>query len=79
MKTITINVSEVVYDEFRRASQSQGRPASELIREAMEMYRRERLRRGGDLSQFRPVSVGRVLEPLTNEDDLLSEMMEEDS
>lgn len=75
MKTITINVSEPVYEDFRRASKSLGRPASELIREAMESYRRERLRPRGDLLGFRPHSLGRVLRPLEREDDLLSEML----
>lgn len=75
MKTITINVSEPVYEDFRRASKSLGRPASELIREAMESYRRERLRPRRDLLDFRPRSLGKVLRPLEREDDLLSEML----
>jgi hypothetical protein len=75
MKTITINVSEPVYEDFRRASKSLGRPTSELIREAMESYRRERLRPRRDLRGLRPRSLGRVLQPLTREDDLLSEMI----
>jgi hypothetical protein len=74
MRTITINVSEPVYEDFRRASKSLGRPTSELIREAMERYRHERLRPRHDLRDLRPRSLGRVLEPLTPEDDLLSEM-----
>lgn len=76
MKTITINVSEPVYEAFRRASKSQGRPTSELIREAMEVYRRESLRPRKDLKGFRPRSVGKVLEPLCGEDDLLYEMLD---
>ena len=78
MKTITINVSETVYEDFRRASKAQGRPTSELIREAMERYRREQLRPRGNLLSFRPRSVGKVLKPLTGEDDLLSEMVDRD-
>jgi hypothetical protein len=79
MKTITVNVSEPVYEEFRRASKSQGRPTSELIREAMETYRREHLRPRKDLKGFRPRSVGKVLKPLSRQDDLLSEMLEPES
>jgi hypothetical protein len=78
MKTITVNVSEPVYEEFRRASRSSGRPTSELIREAMEMYRREHLRPQTDLGAFRPRSAGRVLLPLSREDDLLREMLDGD-
>ena len=76
MRTITINVSEPVYEEFRRASKTLGRPTSELIREAMEAYRREVLRPKTDLRDFRPRSVGRVRRPLSREDDLLGEMLD---
>jgi hypothetical protein len=76
MKTITINVSEPVDEDFRRAFRRLDRPTSELIREAMEQYRQERLRPRGDLQGFRPRSLGRVLEPLSQEDDLLSEMLD---
>lgn len=77
MKTITINVSEPVYAEFRRAARAMGRPTSELIREAMEAYRRSNLAPREDLRQFQPVSLGRVLRPLARDDDLLDEMLGE--
>jgi hypothetical protein len=76
MKTITINVSEPIYEDFRRAARSSGRPTSELIREAMENYRRERLRPRRDLRDFRPQSLGQPLRPLTRDDDLLDEMLD---
>mgnify|MGYP005845045983 CR=1 FL=1 len=79
MKTITINVSEPVYEDFRQASRRLDRPTSELIREAMELYRSKRLRPGGDLRDFRPASTGRVLKPLAREDDLFSEMLDSES
>jgi hypothetical protein len=75
MKTITINVSEPVYEDFRRASTAQGRPTAELIREAMESYRRQQLRPRSDLRSFRPRSLGKPLRPLRRRDDLLSEML----
>ena len=75
MKTITINVSEPVYEDFRRASKRLDRPTSELIREAMEQYRRGCLLPRGDLRGFQPRSLGRVLKPLEGQDDLLSEML----
>jgi hypothetical protein len=75
MKTITINVSEPVYAEFRAASRSMGRPTAELIREAMELYRQERLKPRRDLTSFRPRSAGRVLEDLGAHDDLLEDML----
>lgn len=79
MKTITINVSEPVYEDFRRASKRLDRTTSEMIREAMEQYRSERLRTAGDLREFRPRSAGRVLKPLNQDDDLLSEMLDSQS
>lgn len=79
MKTITINVSEPVYEDFRRASRTLGRSTSELIREAMETYRRERLRPRTFLCGFRPRSLGKVLAPLARGEDLLAEMLEIDS
>jgi hypothetical protein len=79
MKTITINVSEPVYEDFRRAARSLGRPTAELIREAMESYRRQNLRPRTNLKAFRPRSLGKVLRPLSREDNLLSEMLERDS
>jgi hypothetical protein len=75
MKTITINVSDPVYAEFRRAARAMGRPTSELIREAMEEYRRTRLAPRSDLRHFQPISVGAVLRPPARDDDLLDEML----
>jgi hypothetical protein len=77
MKTITINVSEPVYEEFQRFAKHSGRTTSELIREAMETYRRQHLSPRRDLSGFRPRSVGRVLRPLSADDDLLAEMLDD--
>jgi hypothetical protein len=76
MKTITINVSEPVYEDFRRAAKSQGRPTAEIIREAMESYRRLQLHPKADLRDFRPRSLGAVKRPLRRGDDLLGEMLE---
>jgi phytoene/squalene synthetase len=76
MKTITINVSDPVYAEFRRAARVMGRPTSELIREAMEAYRRSHLVPRDDLRGFEPVSLGRVLRPLSADADLLEEMLD---
>lgn len=76
MKTITINVSEPVYEDFRYASKHSGRPTSELIREAMAQYHAQHLRPRSDLRNFRPRSTGKVLRPLSRDDDLLSEMLD---
>lgn len=44
----------------------------------MEVYRREHLRPRKDLRGFRPRSVGKVLRPLSRDDDLLAEMLDEE-
>lgn len=76
MKTITVNVSEPVYADFRQASSRLDRPTSELIREAMEQYRRAHLQPRRDLRDFRPRSLGAVLKPLEPGEDLLEAMLD---
>lgn len=76
MKTITINVSEPVYEDFQHASKHSGRPTSELIREAMASYHRQHLQPRSDLRSFRPHTAGKVLKDLSRDDDLLSEMLD---
>ena len=78
MKTITINVSEPVYREFQMYAREHDRTTSELIRQAMEEYRLAHLQSGVSLRDLQPVSVGKVLRALTQDDDLLGEMLDED-
>lgn len=77
MKTITVNVSEPVYEDFLRYSREQDRTASELIREAMENYRRERIQPRTDLLNFQPASVGEVLVPWKGRSDLLEDFLDD--
>jgi len=77
MKPITANVSEPVYDEFRAYAAKVDRKTSELIREAMEEYRQQHMSRRTSLRDRRPTSVGGPIEPITGEDDILGEMLEE--
>lgn len=77
MKTITVNVSEPVYRDFQAQAKAQDRTAAELIRQAMEEYRRNHMKPGASPLEIQPVSVGKVLRPLTSEDDLLGEMLHE--
>lgn len=79
MKTITVNVSEPVYDEFRSYAAKVDRKTSELIREAMEEYRQQHINRQTSLRDRRPASVGGPIEAITSEDDILGEMLEEQS
>jgi len=76
MKPITINVSESTYREFKKYARRQDRKTAELIREAMELYRREKIRDSElcSLHELRPESLGRITAPLSPSDDLLGEM-----
>lgn len=76
MKTITINVSEPVYADFQRFAQQQDRAAAELIREAMEDYRRSRIRPIRSLRGSRPASVQAVVQPWTGRADLLDDLLD---
>ncbi|MEM9281587.1 MAG: ribbon-helix-helix protein, CopG family [Verrucomicrobiota bacterium] len=76
MKTITVNVSEPVYEEFQSHAAKVDRKTSELIREAMEEYREQHMSRRTSLLDRRPVSVGGAIDPLTDEDDILGEMLD---
>lgn len=78
MKTITVNVSEPVYEEFRAYAARTDRKASELIREAMEEYRQLHMDRQTSLRDRRPTSVGGAIAPITGEDDILGEMLKDD-
>lgn len=76
MKTVTINVSEPVYTDFQDYSRRVDRTTSELIREAMELYRDQRIApKPGSVLDIKPVSVGKVLRPLGPDEDLLEEML----
>jgi len=77
MKTITINVSEPVYEEFRQYARKTDRKASELIREAMKMYRQQHLQRRTSLKDRRPLSVGGPIQAITAEDDILGGMLDD--
>jgi hypothetical protein len=77
MKPITVNVSEPTYRDFQDYARRKDRKTSELIREAMELYREQHIRDSGtrSLQELRPRSLGEVLRPLGGDDDVLDEMV----
>lgn len=77
MRTITINVSEPVYEDFQAHARKLDRKASELIREAMEQYRQIHMQRKTSLRDLRPASVGGPIQPITADDDLLGGMLDD--
>ncbi|MBU6402102.1 MAG: hypothetical protein KGS61_17425 [Verrucomicrobia bacterium] len=75
MKTISVNISEPVYEDFLRHARRTDRTAAELIREAMEIFRNQRIRPRTSLTTLKPLNLGRPLRPMTRRGDLLGEMM----
>lgn len=75
MKTISVNVSEPVYEDFIQHAQRTDRTTAELIREAMEMFRTQRIRPRTSLAALKPLNLGKMLKPLSNRDDLLGDML----
>jgi len=77
MRTISLAVSEPDYEAFRRAADRQGRPIAQMIREAMAMYRAERLQERTRLTDF-PVLVGHhSVAPLPTRDEVWDEITAE--
>lgn len=77
LKKVTVAVSESVYREFQERAWRDERTVSELIREAMEYYARERLRQSQSVLEFQPFNLGKMKKPLSRKDDLLAEMIGE--
>ena len=75
MKAITINVDDGVYQDFSREAQRLKRPTAELIRQAMERFREQRLVRRTSQRDIRPYDAGGAVKPLTSDDDILGEMV----
>jgi predicted transcriptional regulator len=76
MKTISVNVSEPVYQDFLEYARRTDRTAAELIREAMELYRAQRIAARRSIRGLAPMDLGEIIAPLDSEDDLLGEMLE---
>jgi hypothetical protein len=76
MKTISVSVSKADYEVFRRASKRLQRSIAQLIREAMSLYREERLEQKDRLLEL-PVVVGhRPLRALPTRAEVYDEMFD---
>ena len=79
MKTISISVSSDDYEAFRRGSRQSKRPIAQLIREAMALYRQERLGEKSRLVEI-PVLMGhRPLLPLPVREEIYGEIFGEEN
>ena len=75
LKTISVNVSEPVYQDFVEYARRTDRTAAELIREAMELFP-QRIAARSSIKTLGPLDLGEVIGPLESEDDLLDEMLD---
>lgn len=66
-----------MYEEFRQHARKTDRKAAELIREAMELYRQERMQRRTSLRDRRVATVGGPIAAITPEDDILGGMLDD--
>lgn len=77
MRAVTIHVEEPVYRDFQRLARRTKRPTSELIREAMETYRRTRGKSRTPLWQAdEPASVGFIKAPWPGREDLVGDFFD---
>lgn len=77
MKAITIHVSEPVYREFQTLARRLDRTASELIRESMEQYLRQRgNQERRSLLDIRPLSLG-IRKSWRSRQDLVGDMLDD--
>ncbi len=76
MKTVTLNVDEATYERLQSYANRTGRPASELIREAMADYAERNIRNLESIFDGEPHHVGAILRDFSDKDDVLDEMLQ---
>ena len=77
MKAVTVHLDDSVYREFQKAARKARRSTSELIREAMEAYRRTLVKKQSSLAEAGPAtSVGQILTPRAGREDLLGDFFD---
>ena len=60
MKTITINVSEPIYSDFKKYAKDADRTTSEIIREAMADYHAKKIKPRKNILEIKTVSLGKI-------------------
>lgn len=79
MKTISLSVSELDYEAFRRAARNLGRPIAQLIREAMARYRAEELEPRPPLRDLPVLAGPRLRTALPSRAELYDEIFSRDA
>lgn len=76
MKVVTVHLDENIYRDFQQQARKQRRTASELIREAMEIYRQRLKPARAPLSESpAPASVGQVRQTWSSRAELLDDFL----
>ena len=77
MKAVTIHLDESIYSEFQSLARKSKRTASDLIREAMQVYRDRSKKNTHSMAEAPPpASVGAVLKPFSNRGDMLEDFFD---
>ncbi|MDK3157175.1 ribbon-helix-helix protein, CopG family [Kamptonema cortianum] len=74
MKVVTLNVNEDDYRLIQQIAQREKRSTSDVVREAMHLYLAGRRPKKTSLRDWKPSSCGKVLKPLSRDDDIFGEM-----
>lgn len=78
MKSISLSVSEEDYEAFRAVAEREGQSIAALIREAMSLYRSERIRDRGPLERLPVLAGHQPLTPLPSRTTIYDEMFGDD-
>ena len=77
MRAVTVHLDDPIYREFQKVARKTRRSTSELIREAMEAYRRTLVKKQSSLAEAGPAaSVGQILTPWVGREDLLEDFFD---
>lgn len=74
MKTISVSVLESDYEALRKAAKKEGRSIAQLIREAMALYRQERLEAAPRLHDVPVIPGPRPRGPLPDRQEIFEEI-----
>ena len=75
-RTVTLDVPEDLYRDFKDDARRANRTAAELMCQALVAYDHQCRPRRGSVRNLQPLDLGEVLRPLTRDDDLLEEMLD---
>jgi len=80
MKAVTVHLDDPVYREFQKVAHKAKRSTSEMIREAMEAYRRTLVKKQSSLAEAGPAaSVGQIFTQWAGREDLLEDFFDKQS